>query len=745
MKSVAGQEDDKFTYQEARRVVNTNGNGEAREESRKGQDERRKPRQAHEQPGRLTWDSSRPPTSSPSLQVTQSIPNHPQPAQELEEAARRYLARRKREDGEGSRRGVESRDRGSREAVDEDSKDVHVHHANVEPQQPQTVGQTAVVDEAADTTDPHANSAGPAVPVGTTNGPPNESDGGRDRERGRNVEEEDEKGGRASESVALSSNDDGGDEDVRHAYIVPTSTPPSPNHVPPPPDESRPPPSVSLEGEMSGKQLSDHADEAATHHEHPRHESTTTPPIRTPRDEKSSREGRGTAMSHREAAGARDEVGEGNDGREMSYRVEETPNEVDGSDDAASTSYGVDDERSRRGGARDQATGDQEGQEVKETRMNEGEECRTSVQARSTTNIDGHGQYTPNEWDSPRTPPEPPPAFHPPSSPSSPNHPERPCNVDDTKSSKTAARTRADALHDPGGQTNSPGSKPPSVGLEGERIRQSSLHVEADDVETNDDCVENDHDTQQSPRRPVGMPDGDTRHPNGPTEPPDEEKGADGGYSEQEVESTVEHVETNEPGRVEVEEVEHVKDIESRESRRGDESRESRRGDEPRGRGGNGVETREVKGEERGQSECDGCQRDGRTNDTGDATSSASCDSLRVETGALAEHEDGQQQNGMQNVSTNVPTPPTPLPYDTNDPLTSRTHHDIVDASSRHLRKSAEPELQSDATETVRSYRGSVPKPPQSRTKGTEAHTSTPHTVDITHTRELPYRVITPA
>ncbi|KIJ07956.1 hypothetical protein PAXINDRAFT_18876 [Paxillus involutus ATCC 200175] len=33
-----GREDQTTTYQEARRVVNTNGNGEAREESRKGQE-----------------------------------------------------------------------------------------------------------------------------------------------------------------------------------------------------------------------------------------------------------------------------------------------------------------------------------------------------------------------------------------------------------------------------------------------------------------------------------------------------------------------------------------------------------------------------------------------------------------------------------------------------------------------------------------------------------------------------------
>ncbi|KIJ19235.1 hypothetical protein PAXINDRAFT_8582 [Paxillus involutus ATCC 200175] len=257
--------------------------------------------------------------------------------------------RRQDDDDEWSRERVQSRNRGYRETNDDDGIDVDVHRAYIVPQQPQMVSQMADV-EATDTTDPNTTSARPAVPVGTTNKPSNWIDNGAEGGNGREVDEdveiEDEKGGRASESTALSSNNDGGDEDVRHAYVVPKPVPPSPYQVPPPPDESRPPLSMSLEGEMSGKQSSDHADEAATHHEHPQHKSTTTPPIWTPRDEKSSGEGRGTAMSHREAAGARDEVGEGNDGRETSYRVEETLNEVKGSDDAASTSYGVDNERS---------------------------------------------------------------------------------------------------------------------------------------------------------------------------------------------------------------------------------------------------------------------------------------------------------------------------------------------------------------------------------------------------------------
>ncbi|KIJ05105.1 hypothetical protein PAXINDRAFT_21611 [Paxillus involutus ATCC 200175] len=118
------------------------------------------------------------------------------------------------------------------------NEDVHVHHAHVEPQQPQTTHQTA-----ADTMDPHANSAGPAVPVGTLNEPLNGIDEGVE-EGDRKVEEEDEKGRRVSESAAPSSNDDSGDEDVCYVYVVPKPVPPSPYHIPPPPDERSPPPST---------------------------------------------------------------------------------------------------------------------------------------------------------------------------------------------------------------------------------------------------------------------------------------------------------------------------------------------------------------------------------------------------------------------------------------------------------------------------------------------------------------------
>ncbi|KIJ07980.1 hypothetical protein PAXINDRAFT_18855 [Paxillus involutus ATCC 200175] len=175
---------------------------------------------------------------------------------------------------EWSRGGVESRDRGSREAVDEDGKD-DVHHAHVEPQQPQTVSQTADI-EATDTTNPNTTSVGPATPMGRSYGLLNASNEGE--EGG----EEDEKGEWASGIETPSSNDDGGDEDVRHMYVVPTSTLPPPYHALPTPDERRRPPSMLLKGEMTGQQSSGHNNETATHLEYPQQESSTPQPRRTP-------------------------------------------------------------------------------------------------------------------------------------------------------------------------------------------------------------------------------------------------------------------------------------------------------------------------------------------------------------------------------------------------------------------------------------------------------------------------------
>ncbi|KIJ05418.1 hypothetical protein PAXINDRAFT_21324 [Paxillus involutus ATCC 200175] len=217
--------------------------------------------------------------------------------------------RRRDDDDEWSRGGVESRSRGYRETNDDDGSDVDVHRAYVVPQEPHTVSQTAL-DEAADTSNPNATSAGTTMPVGTSNGPPNGSS---------EVEGEGGKGEgneRASGIVDPSSNGEN---------AVPDSIPPTPN-----PDERGPPPSMPLEGEKNGQQSSGHGDETGTH-------------------QRSNGEDRGVAVGHREAAGARDEVGERYDDQETSNRVDE--------------------ERSRRGEAKD----DEEDRED-EGRPNEGEE-----------------------------------------------------------------------------------------------------------------------------------------------------------------------------------------------------------------------------------------------------------------------------------------------------------------------------------------------------------------------------------
>ncbi|KIK76569.1 hypothetical protein PAXRUDRAFT_103604, partial [Paxillus rubicundulus Ve08.2h10] len=118
------------------------------------------------------------------------------------------------------------------------------------PQQPESTCQTAV-NEATDTTDPNAMGAGPAVPVGMMNGPLNE---------GRNVKKEDEMGEWVSGIEDPSLDDDGGDEDVLHTYVVPNMTRPPPFHVLSTPDEQSQPSSMPLEGEKTGQQSSRHPD-----------------------------------------------------------------------------------------------------------------------------------------------------------------------------------------------------------------------------------------------------------------------------------------------------------------------------------------------------------------------------------------------------------------------------------------------------------------------------------------------------
>ncbi|KIJ10288.1 hypothetical protein PAXINDRAFT_16685 [Paxillus involutus ATCC 200175] len=340
---------------------------------------------------------------------------------------------------------------------------------------------------------------------------------------------------------------------------------------------------MPLEGEKNSQQLRGHVDETGTHLKPPGHETkTTTHLTRTLYDEESSGECRRMAMGHRKSEGEEIEVG-----------VRE---------DDMKTLYGVDIGRSRRGEARDEARDDKEGQETRK-----GKEGRMRELARSATNAND---------DAPNTPPEPPP-------PPLPNHPipphpeRRDVDVDTAKSNKTPARRCADAVHDPGGETDAPDSVPPSVRLEGERNRATSLNVEPDNVETDNNEVNK---TKPS-RNPVGTTNGDERRPSEPTEPPDEKE------RERGVDSKV-------------------------------------RGDN----GDNGDESREVEDERGDQSEDDVCQRDGRTYNTGDAMSSVNRDSKRVEAAPLADDEDGQQQNGKPDVTKHVPGPPTPHPSDTNRP-----------------------------------------------------------------------------
>ncbi|KIJ04888.1 hypothetical protein PAXINDRAFT_21823 [Paxillus involutus ATCC 200175] len=96
--------------------------------------------------------------------------------------------------------------------------------------QPQTVSQTADI-KATDTMNPNTTSIGPATPMGRLYRPPNMLNEG---EKGG---EEDEKGEWVSGIKTSSSHNDGGDEDVRHAYIIPTLTLPPPYHTLPTPDK----------------------------------------------------------------------------------------------------------------------------------------------------------------------------------------------------------------------------------------------------------------------------------------------------------------------------------------------------------------------------------------------------------------------------------------------------------------------------------------------------------------------------
>ncbi|KAF8835090.1 hypothetical protein BDN67DRAFT_984854 [Paxillus ammoniavirescens] len=107
-------------------------------------------------------------------------------------------------------------------------------------------------------------------------------------------------------------------------------------------------------------------------------------------------------------------------------------------------------------------------------------------------------------------------------------HPEQLDGDDTMRTCKTPAQTCADAVHNPGGQTDAPDSIPPSIWLEGERNGLTSLNIEVDDVETNGNHIEADHNNQKPSRNPVGTTDSDEHHPSKPTEPPDKKEGEQG-------------------------------------------------------------------------------------------------------------------------------------------------------------------------------------------------------------------------
>ncbi|KIJ12622.1 hypothetical protein PAXINDRAFT_14547 [Paxillus involutus ATCC 200175] len=232
-------------------------------------------------------------------------------------------------------------------------------------------------------------------------------------------------------------------------------------------------------------------------------------------------------------------------------------------------------------------------------------------------------------------------------------------------------------MYDPGGDTKTPDSKPPSVRLEGESGKRSSRHVKPNDVETDDDH------TQQPSRHPVGTTDGDERRPSKPTERPDEkegERGVDGELRDKsEVKTTVETVEN--------------------------------------------VET---KGQSEGE---DGDPNGGTNNDEDDATSGTTPNSKRVEAGPLADGETSQQRD-----ATYPPRQPATSSRTTQNATYKRQQAQAYGVRTKSYgRIDDHLPAQPDATEAAQGYRGSVPEPPQSRTKGTETHQPS---VDLNETQE---------
>ncbi|KIK75207.1 hypothetical protein PAXRUDRAFT_173475, partial [Paxillus rubicundulus Ve08.2h10] len=77
----------------------------------------------------------------------------------------------------------------------------------------------------------------------------------------------------------------------------------------------------------------------------------------------------------------------------------------------------------------------------------------------------------------------------------------------------------ADIVHDPGSGTDSPGSQPLSVGLEGEKHRWPACHVKPMDTDSPCAKVDGHRGNQKTPRGTVGTMDSDKHGPNEPRAP----------------------------------------------------------------------------------------------------------------------------------------------------------------------------------------------------------------------------------
>ncbi|KIK81920.1 hypothetical protein PAXRUDRAFT_154926, partial [Paxillus rubicundulus Ve08.2h10] len=87
----------------------------------------------------------------------------------------------------------------------------------------------------------------------------------------------------------------------------------------------------------------------------------------------------------------------------------------------------------------------------------------------------------------------------------------------------------------PQNRMDSPGSQPPSIGLKGEKCRWPSVGLEGERDQAMSPCAkveDNQLKARKLPRGAVGTLDGDTHHPNKPTEPSDEREGGRGRDSE---------------------------------------------------------------------------------------------------------------------------------------------------------------------------------------------------------------------